>query len=343
MGDSVAWSLAKNKTFYLTFHSCNHSQLLWFMNKFTKFVKCRCQLGFPVHSLHKNTSEQTQKWLAHCEELPVFDLFNENREPVMIKNKLCIKTLRRFSFSRISLQNINLDFSRWIRCWNLFARGINRIVQRYSRKHLESHRWNMTNQNPPGSNWLEDKVNQSGKKRNKARLPIVQRLSFSVGHFLNDAVVGAWVSYILIFQTKVLGISNSTAGFLWVVPSSIDAVTSLLVGYVCDNFKFPLFAKYYGKRKSFHLLGTILVAALFPFLMMPCFVCGEDSSEWKLGIYYGAIMVTLNVGWALSQVTHLALIPEIAKRPNEMVELHALRWVQFQPKIYVSESEVSPH
>ncbi|XP_022785963.1 uncharacterized protein LOC111326264 [Stylophora pistillata] len=59
--------------------------------------------------------------------------------------------------------------------------------------------------------------------------------------------------------------------------------------------------------------------------MMPCFVCGEDSSEWSIGIYYGSIMILHNIGWALSQVTHLALIPEIAKRPSEMVELHGLR------------------
>ena len=201
----------------------------------------------------------------------------------------------------------------------------------------------MTNQNRSDSSWFEDKLNQSGKKRHKSRLPVVQKLSFSVGHFLNDAVVGAWVSYMLIFQTKVLGISNSTAGFLWIVTSTVDAVATLAVGYVCDNVKFPLFSKYYGKRKSFHLLGTVLVAGLFPFLMMPCFVCGEDSSEWKLGIYYGALMVIHNIGWALSQVTHLALITEIAKRPDEMIELHALRSVKFQLKINFSEFEVSPH
>ena len=183
----------------------------------------------------------------------------------------------------------------------------------------------MMNQNRSGSSLLVEKGKQRGTRRYKARLPIIQRLSFSVGHFLNDAVVGAWVSYMLVFQTKVLGISNRTAGFLWILSSTVDSVLSLAVGYICDNLKFPLFAKYYGKRKSFHLLGTILVAGLFPFLMMPCFVCGKDSSEWKMGIYYGTIMIVHNIGWALSQVTHLALIPEIAKRPNEMVELHALR------------------
>lgn len=195
------------------------------------------------------------------------------------------------------------------------------------------------NQNRSGSSLLVEKGKQRGTRRYKARLPIIQRLSFSVGHFLNDAVVGAWVSYMLVFQTKVLGISNRTAGFLWILSSTVDSVLSLAVGYICDNLKFPLFAKYYGKRKSFHLLGTILVAGLFPFLMMPCFVCGKDSSEWKMGIYYGTIMIVHNIGWALSQVTHLALIPEIAKRPNEMVELHALRWVNIIFSAYYNVTE----
>lgn len=159
----------------------------------------------------------------------------------------------------------------------------------------------------------------------KSRLPLFQKFSFTVGHFLNDAVFGAWISYLIIFETKVIGLSNRTAGFLWIIPGTVDAVLCLGVGYICDNYKFPLLSRYYGKRKSFHLLGTVLVAGLFPFLMMPCFVCGEDSSEQTMGIYYGSIMIVHNIGWALSQVTHLALILEIAKRPSEMVELHGLR------------------
>ena len=105
----------------------------------------------------------------------------------------------------------------------------------------------------------------------KSRLPHFQKFSFTVGHFLNDAVFGAWISYLIIFETKVIGLSNRTAGFLWIIPGSVDAVLCLGVGYICDNYKFPLLSRYYGKRKSFHLLGTVLVAGLFPFLMMPCF------------------------------------------------------------------------
>ena len=176
-----------------------------------------------------------------------------------------------------------------------------------------------------GVGLLVPQVKQRGTKRHKARLPIIQRISYSVGHFLNDAVVSAWSSYLLVFFTKVIGLSNRAAGFLSIASYAVDAALGILVGYICDNHQFPLLAKYYGKRKSFHLLGTILVAGLFPFLMMPCFVCGEDPSQWKMGVYYGTIMILHNIGWALSQCTHLALIPEIAKRPNEMVELHVLR------------------
>lgn len=162
-------------------------------------------------------------------------------------------------------------------------------------------------------------------KRHKARLPIIQRLSYSVGHFLNDAVVTAWSSYLLVFLIRVVGMSNRTAGFLWIVSNSADATFGVLIGYICDGLNLPFLSKYYGKRKSYHLLGTVLVAGLFPLVMMPCFVCGEDSSQWEIGLYYGTIMFVHNIGWALSQCTHLALIPEIAQRPREMVELQALR------------------
>lgn len=92
------------------------------------------------------------------------------------------------------------------------------------------------------SSFAIDNSNRTKRKRQKARLPVIQRLSFSVGNFLNDAVAGAWASYLIIFQTKVLGMSNRGVGILSIIVFLIDAVVSLFVGYVCDNVKFPFCA-----------------------------------------------------------------------------------------------------
>ena len=55
--------------------------------------------------------------------------------------------------------------------------------------------------NRSGSSFLADQGKQTRPSRSKPRLPVFQRFAFSVGHVLNDTVLGAWVSYLLIFQT----------------------------------------------------------------------------------------------------------------------------------------------
>ena len=182
------------------------------------------------------------------------------------------------------------------------------------------------NRNRSSADLLTAKSNTPKKtKRSKPSLPLCQKVFYSTGSFLNDSANAALCSYIIIFQTKVLGLSNSTAGLLLIICYAVDSVLSLFVGYLCDNVKFACVAKHYGQRKSFHLLGVAVVAGVFPLLLMPCFVCGQDASEWTVAVYYGVILILYSTGWALSQVSHLALIPEIARRPSEMVELHAAR------------------
>ena len=165
------------------------------------------------------------------------------------------------------------------------------------------------------------------RKRAKLRTPLARRLSYGVGHVLNDLVLAVWMSYILVFQTKVLGLSNQSSGIFWMTTSAFDAILAMAVGYSCDNISIPYLSKFYGRRKLWNLIGTILVAGLFPFLLMPCFFCGSNVSEVTLLVYYCTLAILMTIGWSASQVSHLALIPEIAKRPGEMVELNALRQV----------------
>lgn len=100
-----------------------------------------------------------------------------------------------------------------------------------------------------------------------------------VGYFFNDVVFGVWIFYLIIFEIKVIGLFNRIVGFLWIIFGFVDVVLCLGVGYICDNYKFFFFLRYYGKCKSFYLFGIVLVVGLFLFFMMLCFVCGEDLFE----------------------------------------------------------------
>lgn len=159
----------------------------------------------------------------------------------------------------------------------------------------------------------------------KPRLPLHQMIFFSVGNVMNDLCNAIYTSYLLTFQTKVLGLPNNIVGLLWLVPAGVDAMLSLIIGYVSDNVSIPYMSRFYGRRKSWHLLGCTLVGICSPFILMPCFLCSDNTAGWKTVIYYGTFQVLAYAGWGLTQSNVLALIPVIAKRQSEMVKLGAIK------------------
>lgn len=83
-------------------------------------------------------------------------------------------------------------------------------------------------------------------------LPVLKRLSYAVGHFLNDLCASMWFTYLLVYYHSVLGFQNWYAGVLLLVGQIADGVCTPLIGYESDRtagcFK-------YGKRKTWHLVG----------------------------------------------------------------------------------------
>ncbi|KTF81984.1 hypothetical protein cypCar_00015686 [Cyprinus carpio] len=53
----------------------------------------------------------------------------------------------------------------------------------------------------------------------EASLPAFRRLSYSVGHFLNDLCASMWFTYLLVFYHSVLGFENTYAGTISVLLS----------------------------------------------------------------------------------------------------------------------------
>lgn len=89
---------------------------------------------------------------------------------------------------------------------------------------------------------------------NSHNLSLGQKLSFSIGHFYNDLCSAMWFTYLLIFFTNVVGLSNSSAGYLLLLGQVIDAVATPFLGYESDA-REGFYG--YGKRKSWHLLGEL--------------------------------------------------------------------------------------
>ncbi|XP_054718496.1 major facilitator superfamily domain-containing protein 12-like [Uloborus diversus] len=163
----------------------------------------------------------------------------------------------------------------------------------------------------------------SNRESPKHVLSLGRKVAYSFGHVLNDLCASMWFTYLLIFQHAVLKFNNITTGNLLLLGQVADAVSTPFVGFESDKPNNLWLCKY-GRRKAWHLVGTICVIATFPFLFMQCVSC-ENSSENAQFLYFGAFIVIFQFGWASVQVSHLSLIPDLTPVSSERVELNSLR------------------
>lgn len=156
------------------------------------------------------------------------------------------------------------------------------------------------------------------------RLPVSTKLSYGMGHVLNDICASIWFTYLLVFFHLVLEFNPTLAGVILLIGQVADAVATPFVGYHSDKDDDFWFCRY-GRRKTWHLIGTLCVLFAFPFIFFPCVGC-KTSHQWAQLIYYAAFVVIFQFGWAAVQISHLSLVPELTPTEHERTELIAIRY-----------------
>ncbi|XP_040911552.1 major facilitator superfamily domain-containing protein 12-like [Toxotes jaculatrix] len=154
-------------------------------------------------------------------------------------------------------------------------------------------------------------------------LPALRKLSYAVGHFLNDLCASMWFTYLLVFYHSVLGFLNTNAGVLLLIGQVADAICTPLIGYESD--RTPGFGNY-GRRKTWHLVGTLSVVVSFSFIFNQCLGCDSLTPQWASLTYFIPFIVVFQFGWAATQISHLSLIPELVTCEHAKVELTAYRY-----------------
>ncbi|XP_032388174.1 major facilitator superfamily domain-containing protein 12 [Etheostoma spectabile] len=154
-------------------------------------------------------------------------------------------------------------------------------------------------------------------------LPVLKKLSYAVGHFLNDLCASMWFTYLLVFYHSVLGFHNTNAGVLLLVGQIADGICTPLIGYESD--RTPGCGNY-GKRKTWHLVGTLSVVISFAFIFNQCVGCDPLTPQWASLTYFIPFIVVFQFGWAATQISHLSLIPELVTCEHDKVELTAYRY-----------------
>ncbi|CAK1544613.1 unnamed protein product [Leptosia nina] len=150
------------------------------------------------------------------------------------------------------------------------------------------------------------------------------QLGYGIGHVLNDVCASLWFTYFLVFFHLVLEFTASQAGYLMLIGQVVDALSTPFVGYQSDHTDNAISA-WYGKRKLWHLFGTICVVISFPFIFSECVGC-SSAHKWAQMFYYAAFILIFQIGWAAVQISHLSLIPELAEDPHIRMHLTAIRY-----------------
>ncbi|KAL1129838.1 hypothetical protein AAG570_012782 [Ranatra chinensis] len=133
-----------------------------------------------------------------------------------------------------------------------------------------------------------------------------------------------WFTYGLLFYNYVVGFSGVNSGAIILVGQVADALSTPVVGLLSDRGQ-SCWALKYGKRKTWHLIGTICVIGTTPFMYSPCIGCTHEK-EWKQLIYYCVFVAIFQFGWASVQISHLSLAPDLTPDENERTSLLSIRY-----------------
>ncbi|KAG6512807.1 major facilitator superfamily domain-containing protein 12-like isoform X1 [Zingiber officinale] len=157
----------------------------------------------------------------------------------------------------------------------------------------------------------------SEEAQNVQPLGRLATLSYGVGHMLNDITSACWFTYLLLFLTN-MGLSPRDAATVMLSGQVADAFTTIFVGELIDR---------YGHFKLWHAGGSLLVAVSFSSVFgscLPCKVMGSNSTTLQT-IGYSTFAAIFNVGWAVTQVSHMSMVNCMTLNPTSRVSLASCR------------------
>ena len=154
-----------------------------------------------------------------------------------------------------------------------------------------------------------------------------ERLSCAVGNVFNDIYTQLLFSFEILFFMKVLELSASQAGLLVLIGEISEALVSLVTGYLGDYINVPFLSSKLGRRKSWHLVATFLMAIGIPLLFNECFLCDGRDQSWLSLVYFGFFSALVNICFNMVEINHLAFVTNAAENVSEFTALIAMRFV----------------
>lgn len=149
-----------------------------------------------------------------------------------------------------------------------------------------------------------------------------QKLLYGLGHMYNDLCAAMWFSYMMLFFQAVLEMRAVVSGAMMLLGQVVDALATPVIGILADK---------YSTKKIWHLLGCVLVTCTFPLLFVRCWNCWVSNTaeylKWWMPLYYSVLIIIFQIGWAIVQISHLAIIPSITDSLQIRSELTSIRYM----------------
>ncbi|KFK35213.1 hypothetical protein AALP_AA5G255200 [Arabis alpina] len=142
-------------------------------------------------------------------------------------------------------------------------------------------------------------------------------LFYGVGHMLNDITASCWFTYLLLFLTQI-GLDPRDAAIIMLSGQVADGFATIFVGELIDRF---------GHFKIWHAAGSALVALSFSSVFGGCLACSILHND-SLGLEtfsYSMFAIIFNIGWAATQVSHMAMVNYISFNSTSRVALTSCR------------------
>lgn len=174
----------------------------------------------------------------------------------------------------------------------------------------------ISNNNNSNNNNNSSNTNLDENQMQQSTLTFMQKCGYGLGHVYNDLCAGVWFSYTLLFMQSALKIPGQEAGALVMLGQIGDALATPIIGLLADRFL---------TKRKWHIIGTGLVFVTFPLIFSICPGCKLGPIWWQ-PTYYSIVILLFQCGWAIVQISHLAMIPQISKTRKDRADLTAIRY-----------------
>ena len=108
---------------------------------------------------------------------------------------------------------------------------------------------------------------------------------------------------------EVMELSAADTGLIILIGQIVDALTSVISGYLGDMVKVPVLSHKMGMRKSWHLMATVFMGIVVPLCVNRCILSSGSHQTWLPIVYYGFLYSLYNMCFSVVEIIRTGSLP----------------------------------